>query len=370
MTSERVLLVINSLGTGGAERVLANLVAARKVAPEAEVHLALLDDLTPMRTVAPLDGYHVLDGRGSLLRSAWQLRRLVGALKPDVMVGFLIRSNCAIVLASTGTPIRTIVCERMHTASHLVNNHGVGIGLIAARSTIRWLYPRADRVLAVSDGVRGNLIEQFRVLPSRVMTLPNPYDLAAIRAAGAQHPQRELPDDYCICVSRLVAAKDVATVLRSFAVERPTRDIVIVGEGPLHDSLRTLGHQLGIADHVHFTGFLANPYPVISRARFLVSASQNEGFPNAAAEAMALGVPVALTDCPSGPAELLVNGRYGLLIPLDNPAAFSSALRRMADPAERAQFSALGKERMEAFGLLPVARAYWNEFCSSQRAER
>lgn len=362
MASQRILFVINSLGTGGAERVLANLVAARwQMTPDAEVHLALLDELPHMRVIAPIDGCHQLDGRGSLRRSAWQLRRLVRRLKPDVVVSFLIRSNCAAVLATAGLAIRTVICERMHGGSHLANNYE-GIALVATQFLLRSLYPRADRVLAVSEGVRANLIRQFRVPPGRVRTIVNPYDLPAIRQAGAGQPGYALPDDFCICVGRLVQAKDVAKVITTFAAERPTRDLLVLGDGPLRSQLAALSQGLGIDDHVHFLGFLDDPFPIVSRARFLVSASRNEGFPNSAAEAMAMGVPVILTDCPSGPAELLDGGQYGILVPLDDDDALRRALRLMRDPQERAALSRLARTRMEAFAAPEIARAYWREF--------
>jgi glycosyltransferase involved in cell wall biosynthesis len=222
----------------------------------------------------------------------------------------------------------------------------------------------------VSDGVRANLIRQFRVPPGKVRTIVNPYDLPAIRQAGAGQPGFALPEDFCICVGRLVEAKDVGKVITAFAAERPTRDLLILGDGPLRSKLGALSQALGIENHVHFLGFLDDPFPIVSRARFLVSASRNEGFPNAAAEAMALGVPVILTDCPSGPAELLHGGRFGILVPLDDDGAFRQALRLIRDPQERATLSRLARTRIEAFAAPEIARAYWREFLRDEEIER
>ena len=102
--------------------------------------------------------------------------------------------------------------------------------------------------------------------------------------------------------------------------------LLILGEGPERVSLETLVHRMGLGDHVSMPGFVPNPSKYIKRAAVFVLSSQWEGLPSVLIEAMAIGTPVVSTDCPSGPREILENGKWGTLVPVRDPQSLAEGI--------------------------------------------
>ena len=121
---------------------------------------------------------------------------------------------------------------------------------------------------------------------------------------------------------------DFPTLLRAFALVRAARPcrLVILGEGGNRPKMEKLIAELGLASDADLPGFQSNPYPFLARANLFVLSSAWEGSPNVLTEAMALDTPVVSTDCPSGPRELLNDGKYGPLIPVGDVAALATAM--------------------------------------------
>ena len=107
-----------------------------------------------------------------------------------------------------------------------------------------------------------------------------------------------------------------------------TARLVILGEGRDREALTALADSLGVGADVAMPGFMANPYPWLARARLFVLSSAWEGSPNALTEALALGVPAVSTACPSGPDEILADGRHGPLVPVGDVDAMAAAMLR------------------------------------------
>ncbi|NJN46594.1 MAG: glycosyltransferase, partial [Candidatus Competibacteraceae bacterium] len=132
---------------------------------------------------------------------------------------------------------------------------------------------------------------------------------------------------------RLTRQKDFPTLLRAFAAvrrERPAR-LMILGAGKQQAALQAQATHLGIADTLTLPGFTDNPYAYMAKAAVFALSSLWEGSPNVLTEALALGTPVVATDCPSGPREILQEGRFGPLVPVGDAAALSQAIVQMLD---------------------------------------
>lgn len=365
----RLLFVINSIGCGGAERVLDQVLrAADYHGQDYECHLVLLDAAPEYRRLPELAGRHCLAAQGSLLKSAIRLRQLVRRLRPVVVVSMLVRANLATVLATRGTGVGAILSERMHLGSHLAGRYR-GPALWGLSRLVRLLYRKADRVLAVSAGVAADLIDAFRIPPVKIQTINNPYDMQAITDAGSGRPSIVLSEPYLVAVGRLVAAKGFRELIEAYRHAAPRAMLIILGDGPERAALTAQVAALGLVKRVLLPGFLADPFPVMARACALISASHNEGFPNALAEAMTLGRPVLATDCPSGPAELLGGpagapgtvreAPYGLIVPDYDFKGLVAGLRRLEDDALRLRLGAAAQERMRDFAADRVIAAYW-----------
>lgn len=364
----KVACVINSFEGGGAERVLATLLHEFQgeggFGTHVEVELVLLDDAPACYPWPTGVRCRVLGANGAMIGSVRRLLDYTRRHRPDVILAFLSRANVAAVAAKIRYGVPVLISERVHTTEHLA---GRGVRNALARRLIRALYPHADRVIAVSQGVARGLVDNFRVAPERVEVIHNPYDLAGIRAKASEPAPTDLPAGFVVAVGRLTANKNFAMLLRAYARAGLEEDLVILGSGELHDELARLAEELNVGKRVRFAGFVANPYAVMARARAFVSASNVEGFPNAAAEAMVLGRPVAMTDCPSGPSELaggtapagagVVRARYGLLTPVGEETAMVEALRLVVAPEMRS-YGDRARERMKDFHAATIARRY------------
>jgi N-acetylgalactosamine-N,N'-diacetylbacillosaminyl-diphospho-undecaprenol 4-alpha-N-acetylgalactosaminyltransferase len=316
-----ILFVINSLAGGGAERIFTRVVEA--LCADLPIEVVLLDREEAKYDLASVP-VTVLDARGSMARSAALLTAHARARKPALVVSFLARANCAAVIAGAVCGAPVVVSERVHASSHLAASGRQPL----ARAAVRALYPRAARVIAVSDGVADDLVQHFAVARQRIVTIYNPVDVERIRASACAAPSLALPSRFMVAAGRLTRAKNFALLLEAYAQSGLEDHLVILGEGPERAALEQRADALGVRERVLLPGYAANPYAIMARARVFVSSSNAEGFPNALVEAMALGLPVVATDCPSGPAEILGTD-CGVLVPMEDTHALAAALSAM-----------------------------------------
>ncbi|WP_258868042.1 glycosyltransferase [Alkalilimnicola ehrlichii] len=197
---------------------------------------------------------------------------------------------------------------------------------------MRQLCRQADGLIAVSAGVADSISAISGIPATRIAVAPNPVispDLYAQASKAPSHRWLQEGDSPVIVgMGGLRKQKDFATLIRAFAqlrAHKPCR-LLIIGQGRQQGRLQALAYELGVAEDVDLPGFVERPYADLSRATVFALSSLWEGSPNALTEAMALGVPVVATDCPSGPRELLDNGRYGPLVPPADPQAMAAAL--------------------------------------------
>lgn len=225
-------------------------------------------------------------------------------------------------------------------------------------------YRRADAVTAVSNGVALNLAGTIGLGPHRITTIYNPVDIASIRASSGDPIDQPwsteaLAGEIILGVGELTERKDFATLVRAFARVRTQRRcrLVILGDGPERARLAELSRDLQIEPDVYLPGAQKNVYAWMARASILVSSSRREGFGMVLAETLAVGCPVVSTACPSGPAEVLRDGRDGRLVPVGDDRALAAAivetLEHPPDPADL-------RKRAADFSVDTAARAYLN----------
>jgi N-acetylgalactosamine-N,N'-diacetylbacillosaminyl-diphospho-undecaprenol 4-alpha-N-acetylgalactosaminyltransferase len=362
-----ILFIINSLGGGGAERVVSRLLNLSHCYREHyRISLALLDKVEIAYPIPDFVTVHQLECEGSLYRSIWQLKRLVGRLKPDLRLSFLTRANIANCFASGASAAPWLISERINTSAHL----GSGPRGALAKLFVRHTYPRARSAIAVSEGVGEDLIRSFNVSPDRIEVISNPVDLADIRAQAAKADPLGTAEPFIFAMGRLNKSKNHAMLMRGFARAAVPGRLVIAGDGPERESLLGLAQELGIADRVSLPGFIANPYAVMRRARIFALTSNVEGFPNALVEAMALGIPAVATNCPDGPAEILARKRIGevsglviapagILVPVNDHILLAQALELLFDGPAREQVVAGANTRVRDYSPRKAVDSYW-----------
>ncbi|MBN8925200.1 MAG: hypothetical protein BGO51_07475 [Rhodospirillales bacterium 69-11] len=292
-----------------------------------------------------------------------RLARFLRRERPDVLLANLDHNNVAALLAKTMARSRTkvVICQHNPISSEFSDT--LSWTYRGIPTAYRAMAPLIARAVAVSEGIAQELSTIARLPAEKIVTINNPVigsDFAARAAQSVTHPwleERSVP--VFVCAGRLVPQKDHETLLRGLALHRqriPSR-LLLLGNGPLRESLGALATQLGIADAVDFLGFQDNPLPWFRRADAFVLSSRAEGFGNVLVEAMWCGTPVISTDCAHGPAEILENGRYGALVPTADPAGLAAAMDRVATLAGRFP-PALLKARANEFSNAACAQRY------------
>jgi len=225
----------------------------------------------------------------------------------------------------------------------------------------RWLYPLADGAIAVSNGVRRDFLDHFTMDPREVVTIYNPTipaDFSERAAAPVGHPWlADTGVPVVMGVGRLADQKGFDVLLSAFAKLRSHHQarLIIVGEGAARGALEEKVRALGLQGEVDLVGSVPDVLPWVSRANLYVLSSRYEGLPNVLIEALAAGAPVVSTDCPSGPREILEDGKLGPLVPVDDVEALATAMEQTLNrppPAEERERS------IERFRSGPVARQY------------
>lgn len=275
------------------------------------------------------------------------LPALVGYLRrerPDALLAATPHLNLEAVWARrlAGTTTRVLVSERSAPSQKLPKSKNWRHRHLPP--LMRRTYPQADVVVAVSQALADDLAKVTGLPRSSVRTIYNPVvgpELFEQARAPIDHPWLQAGQPPLILgVGRLTEQKDFPTLLRAFARVRARRAVrlLILGgaknEEKLQDrqaALGALAEQLGIAADVALPGFVANPIAYMAQARVFVLSSRFEGLPGALIQALACGCQVVSTDCPTGPAEILERGRYGLLVPMGDDAAMASAIERALD---------------------------------------
>jgi len=334
----RVLCCISSLEGGGAERVMATLANGLTSAGHVVHVVTFLPRAPGDYALDPRVGRHSLEvgtGAPTLLTSAARnltriarLRAVIRATAPDVLLSFMEAPNIVSILAARLERVPVVVSERIDPRAHRVG--------WPWRLLRRLLYPRADAVVVQTESVAAGWARGF-VAQDRVHVLPNPLSLP-VREAPRPSDQRE---PVVLAAGRLEQQKGFDTLIDAFRLvrrERPNLRLEIAGEGSERAVLEARAEQVG--DGIRLLGRVNDVADRAARATVFALSSRFEGFPNVMLEALAVGTPVAATDCPSGPREILQDSAAGILARPDDPEDLARAILRAAEPSQHAVRSA------------------------------
>lgn len=364
-TRPRLGLFLPSLGGGGAERVTLNL-ARGVLAHGHPVDLVLVNATGAYRDSVP-DGVRVVDLAGRRTRAA--ISGLVRYLRNENPAGLLSVMNHANVVAIWAAALAGFKGNVLVAEHSELLPTSRSAWQLAFNASLRLSYPRATKVIAVSHGVKRSLVAHARVAARHIEVIYNPVIGPELRSGHRCRPA-VLPADSVpniVGMGRLVPEKDFPTLLRAFArlLEQRSARLLILGEGPERAALQDLVQELGVERAVSLPGFVSNAYDYLAHADLFALSSQREGLPTVVIEALALGTPVVATDCPSGPREILADGRYGPLVPVGDSAALAAAmLEALASEAPEVPGSWLNqfaeghsvRRYLHAFGVAEASR--------------
>ncbi len=267
------------------------------------------------------------------------------------LVRYLRSKRPAVLLSDKDRVNRTALLARwmagMSSKLRLVLSSGTTISIDLAnrgfveRSIQRWsmrrLYPFADQVIVPCEAVADDLARYTGLSRRHIGAVASPVVPASLLESPPSPPDHPWfapgQPPVLLGVGELSARKDFATLVRAFARLRRDREmrLVIVGKGRERAALETLCAELGVAADVDLAGFRDDVYAFMAHAAVFAMTSRWEGLGFVLIEALACGTPCVATDCPSGPAEILGNGRYGRLVPVGDVEALAAAIAMTLD---------------------------------------
>jgi N-acetylgalactosamine-N,N'-diacetylbacillosaminyl-diphospho-undecaprenol 4-alpha-N-acetylgalactosaminyltransferase len=375
----KIVIFINSLEGGGAERVVTTLL--NSFADKYECYLILMEnkisyDLDSRIKIINLNEESNQNGFIKLLRLpiiAYKLGKIVKEYKFSKVISFLHRANYVNVLAKRFGYHKAIISERIASSSLY---HDDSITSKISKFLIKYLYNKADLIISVSKAIVNDLKYNFEIKVEQKV-IYNPYDIDKIEKLSNEAIEIQIDKEKSIiAVGSLQKRKNYSLLLESFSKLKDEEfKLYILGKGEEEFYLKSLASTLNISDRVVFLGFDNNPYKYLSKCGIFVLTSNSEGFPNVLIEAMICGCRVISTDCLSGPREILSPlsnvefqlkntievTEYGILTPIEQKKQLEEAILLMINDNElRENYTKKIKERVENFRQNKILNEFEN----------
>lgn len=346
----KLLIAINSLATGGAEKLLLDSIP-EYIRRGVEVDLLLLDGtdsafLGELKLRAPHCRVISL-GRGSCYRP-WLVLQLVPILhRYDIVNVHLFPALYWVALAKLLSRSATKLVYTEHSTSNKRRN-GRLLGAID-----RFIYRRYDRVICISASVKDALRQHLRSGGEKLVTIPNGVDLGQLHRAqpyaAAELPLLAAGKRLLLQVSSFIYPKDQATLIRALPLLAESVELVLVGVGAMQDECRQLAMQLGVAHRVHFLGVRLDVPRLLKSVDVVILSSRHEGLSLSSIEGLASGKPFVASDVP-GLADIVAGA--GVLFPQGDERALAQAITALLDDdVHRAAVVAACVERSRPYGI-------------------
>lgn len=355
----RVLFILPYLHSGGTERVILTYMNALDRTKYTPRLLLINHDVEAWEgTLAGLDVTWALENGEHFLRHPVRLVRNLmrqGQWADMIVGGMELTSTYLAVLAGA------LASKPVLGWVHMDMQYFQPAHRMAHSVVSRYIYPKLNSILAVSEGVARSVSYAVPKAAARVQVLYNPVDVDdLIQASNAVAELLDHPA--VVAVGRLEHQKGYDILIQAHAQlihQGIHHRLVIIGKGSRLTALKQLAISLGVEASVSFSGFLENPYPLMKQADVFVLSSRYEGFGMVVLEALSLGLPVVSTRCPSGPEEILGDGYYGLLVPVEDPPALAEAIASLLHNIPlRDDFRGRAMKRARDFAVDSVVRRF------------
>lgn len=363
---KKVLIYLSALKGGGAERTIVNIINNLDKT-KFEVVLILLSSINNdyINLVSKEVKIRYLECE-RIRYGLFKLRKIILEEKPDLLFSTLFNNNITLLTAKLLSlkKIPTIVREASNrTQSGKVSPFNKFL-------TFTFYNFIATRVIALSAGVKQDLVKNFLIKRQKVVLIYNPIEILDIKNKSKEKVEmKENKNDLknIIAVGRLTEAKDFFTLLKAFQIvlDHENVNLYLIGKGPLEVELKKYSRKLGIESSVQFLGFKSNPYKYMKASELLVLSSKWEGFAHVIVEAMVVGTPVISTDCKSGPAEIIKDNKYGVLVPVGNYQLLAKkVIELLRNEKLRDFYTKQGYKRAKDFSAEKIVKEYEKVFLS------
>lgn len=357
---QKYCLYIPSLAGGGAERVIAILAN----------HLANKQNTEVFLIVQKLEGVYwelinenvkiVNLNQTRTLKCIIPLAKWIHKNKPHVVFSALTHVNVVAALAKkiSGHQCKLILSEHS-TISNLpmLNNNKY-------KFIFKFFYKQADYIVAVSSGVKDDIVETLKVNSKKTIVINNPVypNFFITEKIDFNVFFKKKPEKLILSIGRLEPEKNYLNLLKAFNKVKKEYFLVILGEGSERKVLEKYILDNNLSERVLLPGFVKDPFVWINSGDIFVSSSNIEGFGNAIVEAMSYGVNIVSTDC-VGPREILADGKYGLLVEKNNPDQLFESINKLLNRPDMFDKKEI-KDRAKDFSEAIILSKYEELFVS------
>jgi glycosyltransferase involved in cell wall biosynthesis len=327
--NRKIILYAASLRGGGAERVMVTLangfselgynvkfVLVKKVGE-------YLDEVSDKVEIVDL-------GCSRVLSSILPFSRYLRNENPDAVISTQSHVNIAAICAKLLSNNNAKIFVREANTPSISSLNGNFVSKIIS-FMLHFFYSKADKIICPSEGVSEDLKRHYKI-ESKKKVIANAMDIQKILGKSQQDifipKEFDASSPFILAVGRLSKQKNFPLLIHAFFLVRNKIDarLVILGEGEDRQDLEALVKELGLSQYVYMPGFVENPFAYMKKSSVFVLSSLWEGLPNVLIQAMIVGTPVVATDCPSGPKQILENGKWGKLVPVGDVQEMASAI--------------------------------------------
>lgn len=361
----KIALFIPNLGGGGAEKVMVTL-ANYFIKKNYNVNLILLNKKGEYLDLLD-EKIKIYDFKN--IRALYSIPKLISYIKsekPDVILSFLTHTNIAAIIAkifSRDKNVKLFISERSVLSEAIKNTSS--LILKNCKYFLKYLYRFPEKIIVISEGVGKDLEYLFKIKKEKIILIHNPYPLVEfIKQEIDEDKQiilnniiKTLPKNskVILSVGRLAKEKNHKLLIEAFEkLSFNNKILIILGEGPERDRLENQIINLNLKSKVFLPGFVANINSYYSKCDLFVLSSIYEGFGNVILEAMNNRVKIISTDCPYGPSEILENGKWGRLVPVNNAVLLAEAITEALCDDDNLDYS----ERLKDFSIEKIGKQY------------
>lgn len=351
---------------GGAEKV-AILLANGFVKADCSVEIVVLKNEGPMKSL--LSDSVVVSSLNCerVSKSLFKLMKFLLKKEYDLLISHMTHVNTIATLAAIATRSTNKLCLVEHNMMSKNYKIQSSNSVKLAYLSTKLLYRFCDKIVAVSTGVKDSVTRFTGVSREKVNVIFNPVVdpvamknkfLSVTHQKRCLHPFFEQGVPVIVGIGSLTEQKNFELLIESVPHLTKTRDcrVLILGEGPLREKLQNRIDALGLSSRVDLVGFVKDPAEYLILSSLFVLSSKWEGLPTVVIEALATGTKILATDCPSGPNEILVNGKYGELVALDaSPENFADKIQVALNTKVQKE---LLFERAEDFSITASTKKY------------
>ena len=322
-----ISVVIGSMRIGGAERATMHLInGLSKKGLKVDLVLLFkagdfLDSIDPNINIVNLNKRKASQGIGAF-------RKYLKQNNPEKLFVVQNHIQLMVLIAAklTGWKGKIILNEQSTFSRNLIGFKGS-----IQQKLSKLLFPGADSITAVSEGVAADLKRNFPGMKAKISVIPNAViteHLYKVKDKPVSHPYFNTGNPVFISAGRFIKSKNFDLLIKAFKVYNKDNmaRLIILGDGEERHHLKRLVAALNMTDMVSFPGFVPDPCSYFSKADLFISSSDYEGLPGVIIEALACGCKVVSTDCDNGPAEILQNGKFGFLCPVGNVNYMAEAI--------------------------------------------